>query len=448
MSDGALSLEGKEPQKLEELCNELARHNIGLAAISEHRWKGEGVYQVNAEWKFIYSGLPLEAPKAQSGAGFLLHASLFAAWRAAGEFCEFGGARLLKLRLKIAGRLFSVISVYAPTFQCSDVEKEGFYDNLGAMLKSTNSRDELVVMGDFNARVGIQDLAESEQSGIQLRDPVGRFGLPEVNDNGGLLLEFCASQHKHNLRIMSTCFQHKHYGTWYHPSSRKWFQIDHVICSRRTGGLVQDVQVMPGYAHETDHRCVKLKLRIPAKKCLGRFYGRHHNQGRDMRPVPLNVSRLTDPSVQEAYKGPLHELASDGLFDEGYELFGYALRKVGEAKVGMVVPGKSAPWKEANQEKLAELSDLKRQARNPRNPHDANYKSMCKKVKTETRKMLNQWWSSKARSIQDQVDAKDHNHQFAGYRELRTLLVKPKGVSPRLKDHQVGSGQALGRVLF
>ena len=67
----------------------------------------------------------------------------------------------MKLRLKIAGRLFSVISVYAPAFQCSDVEKEGFYDNLGAMLKSTDSRDELVVVGDFNARVGIQDLAES-----------------------------------------------------------------------------------------------------------------------------------------------------------------------------------------------------------------------------------------------------------------------------------------------
>ena len=83
MSDGTLSVEGKEPQKLEELCNELARHNIGLAAISEHRWKGEGVYcvyQVNAEWKFIYSGLPLQAPKAQSGVGFLLVCILESCW--------------------------------------------------------------------------------------------------------------------------------------------------------------------------------------------------------------------------------------------------------------------------------------------------------------------------------------------------------------------------------
>lgn len=138
--DGTVKLTGKEPQKIDDLCEVLGQHNITLAAISEHRWRGEGTYTVNEHWKFVYSGLPLDAPKAQSGVGFMLHSSLWGAWRDAGEFCHAEGARLLKIRLKIAGRFFSVISVYAPTFQCSDAEKDRFYDDLNALVSAVEAK--------------------------------------------------------------------------------------------------------------------------------------------------------------------------------------------------------------------------------------------------------------------------------------------------------------------
>ena len=439
--DGTVKLTGKEPQKIDDLCEVLGQHNITLAAISEHRWRGEGTYTVNEHWKFVYSGLPLDAPKAQSGVGFMLHSSLWGAWRDAGEFCHAEGARLLKIRLKIAGRFFSVISVYAPTFQCSDAEKDRFYDDLNALVSAVEAKDELIVMGDFNARVGIKDTGEDTACGLKLRDVVGTHGLPEVNDNGARLLEYCASQRRHKMRIMSTCFKHKEYGTWFHPSSRKWFQIDHVLCSARTGGLVKDVQSMVGYEHNTDHRCVKVKLRIPPKRCVGRFYNKSGEHGRDGRPPRLQVDRLQEQETCDAFNQQLHELATEGFFDEGYPLFGHALRVVAQAKLGTIPSQRLAPWKIANQAKLAALSDEKKQARDPTNPNSQQYKQACQKVKKATQKLLNDWWAQKAETIQQMIDSKDHNYQFAGYRELRSILVRHKGVSVKLRD-------AKGNLLF
>ena len=86
-------------------------------------------------------------------------------------------------------------------------------------------------MGDFIARVGLANEDSSDDSPT-VHEMVGGHGLPERNDNGVRLLDFCASRSKKQLRVASTFFQHREYGTWFHQSSRRWFQIDHVISSR------------------------------------------------------------------------------------------------------------------------------------------------------------------------------------------------------------------------
>ena len=325
----------------------------------------------------------------------LVHSSLWGAWRDAGEYCHAQRAQLIKIRLRIAGRFFSVVSVYAPTFQCSDAEKDLFYDHLTDLVTAVDAKDELIIMGDFNARVGVKDTGEDEACGFNLRDVVGTHGLPEINDNGSRLLEYCASQRRHKLRVMSSCFQHKEYGTWFHPSSRKWFQIDHVLCSSRTGGLAKDVKAMVGYEHNTDHRRVKVKLRFPLKKCIGRFYNKGGTQARDGRPPRLQVDRLQGSAICEAFNQQLHELTAEGFFDEGYQLFEHALREVALAKLGVVPSAHLAPWKVDNQAKLAALSDEKKLARDTSNPHSERYKQACKKAKKATAKILNDWWAQR-----------------------------------------------------
>ena len=152
--DGAVTVEGKEPQKLTDLCNELEQHGVTLCALSEIRWKGEGTYRVNKKWFLVFSGLPEDAEKGEQGVGILMQGDVYKSWKSSGEICNYAGSRLISIRLCIKKRWFSVISCYAPTFTSPEQEKDSFYIKLHEMVKAVPSRDELVILGDFNARVG------------------------------------------------------------------------------------------------------------------------------------------------------------------------------------------------------------------------------------------------------------------------------------------------------
>ena len=68
---------------------------------------------VNDQWKFVCSGLPTDAPKAQSGVGFLLHSSVWGAWRDAGRVLSYGkGTTDQNLTQDRWTFLFGYISLY------------------------------------------------------------------------------------------------------------------------------------------------------------------------------------------------------------------------------------------------------------------------------------------------------------------------------------------------
>lgn len=88
-------------------------------------------------------------------------------------------------------------------------------------------------MGDFNARVGIRDeQANADDVGHDL--VLGRFGNPQLNDNGRLLLDFCRQRNRRPLRVMSRMYQHDTYGTWQHNLTKLWHQIDRVLAKGST----------------------------------------------------------------------------------------------------------------------------------------------------------------------------------------------------------------------
>ena len=77
----------------------------------------------------------------------------------------------------------TVLSVYAPTLQAETGVKEGFYRDLNNLLQQVDSKDKLLILRDFNARVGRD---------FELwKGVLGRHGIGNCNDNGRLLLEFC-----------------------------------------------------------------------------------------------------------------------------------------------------------------------------------------------------------------------------------------------------------------
>ena len=122
------------------------------------------------------------------------------------------------------GKPFSitVIQVYAPTSNAEEAEVERFYEDLQDLLELTPPKDDLFIIGDWNAKVGSQEIP-----GV-----TDKFGLGVQNEAGQRLIEFCQEK---ALVIANTLFQqHKrrHY-IWTAPDGRHRNQIDYILCSQR-----------------------------------------------------------------------------------------------------------------------------------------------------------------------------------------------------------------------
>lgn len=88
-----------------------------------------------------------------------------------------------------------IICVYAPNISKFQNEKDTFYDDLQRILDKIAKQDEIIVLGDFNARVG------NEVLGVK-----NRFSEEILNSNGEQLIHLCA---QNELRVNNTFFPHK-----------------------------------------------------------------------------------------------------------------------------------------------------------------------------------------------------------------------------------------------
>ena len=65
----------------------------------------------------------------------------------------------MKLRIPTAkSKQATIISAYAPTLSTCNEDKEADYESLNLLVKSTPSSDKLIILGDFNALVGQDNL--------------------------------------------------------------------------------------------------------------------------------------------------------------------------------------------------------------------------------------------------------------------------------------------------
>ena len=85
------------------------------------------------------------------------------------------------------------VSCYAPTLNSSEQEKDDFYDLLREVISNVQHRDKLVLMGDFNARVGSDN--------HYWKRVLGSHGVGRMNSNSLRLLTICRD---FNLSITNT----------------------------------------------------------------------------------------------------------------------------------------------------------------------------------------------------------------------------------------------------
>ena len=149
----------------------------------------------------------------------------------------------------------TVIQDYAPTSNAEEAEVEQFYEDLQGLLELIPPKDVLFIIGDWNAKVGSQEIP-----GV-----TGKFGLGIRNEAGKRLIEFC----QHNtLDIANTLFQqHKRrLYTWTSPDGQYQNQIDYILCSQRWRRSIQSAKTRPGADCGSDHELLITKFRLKLKK--------------------------------------------------------------------------------------------------------------------------------------------------------------------------------------
>ena len=121
--------------------------------------------------------------------------------------CSLKNDRMISALLQ--GKPFSitVIQVCAPTINTEETEVEWFCEDLQDLLELTPPKDVLFTIGDWNAKVGSQEIP-----GVK-----GKFGLGEQNETGQRLTEFCK---ENALVIANTLFQQ--HETTLHMNITKW----------------------------------------------------------------------------------------------------------------------------------------------------------------------------------------------------------------------------------
>ena len=100
----------------------------------------------------------------------------------------------------------TVIHVYAPITNAEEAKVEWFYEDLQDLLELTPPKDVIFNIGDWNMKVGSQEIPEV----------TGKFGLGVQNEAGQRLMELCQ---ENTLVIANTLFQqHKRrLYTWTSP---------------------------------------------------------------------------------------------------------------------------------------------------------------------------------------------------------------------------------------
>ena len=113
--------------------------------------------------------------------------------------------------VRFQGKPFNItgIQVYALNSNAEEAEVGRFHEDLNDLLELTSKKDVLSIIGDWNAKVGSQEIP-----GVK-----GKFGFGVQNEAGQRLTKFCQ---ENTLVIANTLFQqHKRrLYTWTSPDGQ------------------------------------------------------------------------------------------------------------------------------------------------------------------------------------------------------------------------------------
>lgn len=385
------------------IAAELRRYNIDIAALSETRLLDEGsLIEEGSGYTFFWKGYPLGGQHLH-GVGLAIKNTLLPRLT---ETPVGISERLMTLRIPLAkNRFATLLSVYAPTLPSDTEVKDSFYQSLDEALHRIPKTDKILLLGDFNARVG--------QSDRIWKGVLGRHGIGQANSNGMRLLTLCS---EHNLTITNTIFQQKtkYKTSWMHPRSKHWHLIDYVIVRRCDIKDVLMCRAMRGAECWTDHRMIMAKVHMSVRPPIRK----HGASGRR-----LDCARLKDTSTRNEFRCSLAEkleeleliLSGGNDTDQQWTTISSALHEAAAHSIGYKTKNHQ-DWFDNNSDTIRNSLNAMHKAHQAtlKNPSSSTARQQWQRARREVQKTLrsmqNKWWTEKAQEIQSFADRNDmHN---------------------------------------
>src|SRR6267154_553125 len=155
------------PGKLANVLKEMKRMGVGIMGVAETFWDKEGSFPTQLpesergdKYHVFYSG----GKKRRRGMGVIVREEVVKSvmmWEPIAE-------RIMIMRLKVAPINMLIMQIYAPCEDDEEEKKDRFYERFDQVIAGyRKGRECVVVMGDFNGKVG-----DSKEN-----DTVGPFGL-------------------------------------------------------------------------------------------------------------------------------------------------------------------------------------------------------------------------------------------------------------------------------
>ena len=159
---------------------------IDILGISELKWAGTGEFNSDDHYMYYY----VQESLRRNGVTLIVKKRV----RTAGFGCNLKNDRMISVHFQSKAFNIRVIQIDAPTSNAEEAEVERFYEDLQDLLEVTPKKDVLFIIGDWNTKVGNQEIP-----GV-----TGKFGLGVQNEAGQKLTECCQDN---ALVIANTLFQ-------------------------------------------------------------------------------------------------------------------------------------------------------------------------------------------------------------------------------------------------